>query len=140
MNTTALLAKWLQSARSEIAQHLQDLGIGLEDYTVCYRLFLSGQSHQLLTEDQLLEHLVRESAFPAIADIAPTAILEDRLVLAVMPSGHAWVTTAEQTWGGAEKGPFKACRWSLPGSLFKGSHPTVEVFLKNGRLLKSRLR
>lgn len=140
MNTQALLAKWLGLARSEIAQNLQSLGIRLEDYTVCYQLFLSGQSHQLLSEDQLLEQLVRESEFPAVADIAPTAILEDRLILAVMPSGHAWVAKAEQTWGGPEKGPFKACPWSLPDSMLKGSPPTVNSFLRHGRLLKSKFR
>lgn len=139
MNTNGLLAKWLGSARSEIAQNLLAWGIRLEDYTVCYQLFLSGQSHQLLPEDQLLEQLVREGEFPAVADIAPTAILDTRLILAVMPSGRAWVATAEQTWGGPEKGPFKACPWSLPDSILKGSPPTVESFLKHGRLLRSDL-
>lgn len=140
MNAKTLLANWLRTARSEIAQNLQALGIRLEDYTVCYRLFFSDQSHQLLTEDQLLEHLVRKTEFPAVADIAPTAILDGRLVLAVLPSGRAWVTTAEQTWGGSQKGPFKAFPWHLPDALLKGSPPTVESFLENGRLLQSKLR
>lgn len=140
MNTKALLADWLRAARSQIAQNLQVLRVRLEDYSVCYRLFLSGQSNRLLTEYQLLEHLIRETEFPAVADIPPTAILEDCLVLAVMPSGRAWVTTAEQTWGGAKTGPFKACPWSLPDSLLKGAPPTLESFLENGRFLKSKFR
>ena len=136
MNAENLLADWLRIARSEIARNLESLALKLEDYAVCYQLFLSGQSKTLLTEAELLEHLVRDGLFPAIADIAPTAILGERFVLAVMPSGHAWVSEGEQTWGGLEKGPFKPCPWSLPDSILKGMVPTKDSFLKNGLMLK----
>lgn len=139
VNARNQIANWLHSARAEIARNLETFKVKLEDHTVCYQLFLFGQSKKLLAEDQLLEHLIKDSLFPAVIDIAPTAILGDRLILAVMPTGHAWVSKGEQTWGGMERGPFKPCPWSLPDSVVKGSSPTVESFLENGRLLKNEL-
>jgi len=130
-----LLADWLRVAGAEISQNLQGLAIRLKDYEVCYQLFLSGLSKALLTEAELLEHLVRDGRFPAVADIAPTAILGHRLILAVMPSGHDWVSKGELTWGGVEKGPFKVCPWSLPDSMLNGVGPTVDSFLENGKRL-----
>lgn len=130
------VASWLQSAKADIARSLESFKVKHEDYTVCYQLFLSGQSKKLLTEDQLCEHLVKESLFPAVVDIAPTAILGERLILAVMPTGHDWVSKGEQTWGGVERGPFKPRPWSLPDSVLNGSPPTLDSFLEHGQLLK----
>ena len=141
MSAKILLADWLRVARTEIAQNLQELAIRLEDYAVCYQLFLSGLSKALLTETELLQHLVSEDGrFPAVADIAPTAILGNCFIFAVMPSGHAWVSEAELTWGGVEKGPFKACPWSLPNPVLKGGRPTVDSFLENGQRLDITLQ
>jgi hypothetical protein len=126
---------WLEKSTAEIEENLSKLGVTFSSRKVRYRLFLSGHSNQLLTQDLALHYLNRDGRFPAVIDIAPCAIIEHELIVAVMPSGHPWVSEEERTWGGHDRGPFKVCPWSLPGSLLTAALPTAKEFVENGKLI-----
>lgn len=130
---------WLHKAIAEIQGNLTKLGVNCSVGGALYRLYLSGLSRKLLFEEELLQHLVKNDSTPVVIDIAPCAIINDELVIAIMPSGHQWVSDPEHTWGGRERGPFKVCPWSLPGSLMKTTRPTKLEFIESGRLLMKSL-
>ncbi len=110
-----------------------------EGYEMRFELFLTGHHSALLKEDALLEALSKDDRFPVVVDCGLTAVLDDLLVIAVMPSGHDWVSTGKDTWGGDGDGPFKVVPWSLPSSLILDSEPISGAFIEHGRVLAQKL-
>lgn len=98
------------------------------------------QGRRESTIDEILPYLYRDGAFPRVVVVGLRGIVDDKCLVAILPSGHAYVRDHTRTWNQPpEMGPFNCVGLMLRGhiSVWNMSQPVSLQDLKvSGALWK----